>query len=113
MHEVQDGIPPEHRARLAHKGRLLYEKFCGTGGPGGCAEGFALYHIRRGEGEVARDLLAFLEARVEDLRRHDPEGRLALTEDLAARVRRHLEGEAEGPPDPSHRASLLKAKERP
>jgi hypothetical protein len=113
MHEVRAGMPPERRARLAHKGRLLYEKSCGTGGRGTCAEGFALYHIARGEGEVARDLLAFLEARVDDLRRHDPEGRLAPTEDLAARVRRHLQREADGPPDPSLWASLLKAAKRP
>ena len=87
-------LTPERRARLAAKGRLLYFKFCGTAGRGVCAEGFALYHIWRGEAAVAADLLAFLDARVATLRAHDPDGRLDLTERLAARVRRRLREEA-------------------
>ena len=87
-------LTPDRRDRLAAKGRLLYFKFCGTDGRGVCAEGFALYHIWRGEAGVAEDLLAFLDARVEALRARDPDGRLALTEELAARVRRRLREES-------------------
>jgi hypothetical protein len=93
-------MTPERRARLAEKGRLLYGKFCGTKGRGICAESFAVYHINRGEEEVARDLLAFLEARLEVLRRDDPDDRLALTADLADRVRRHLGLETDLPVAP-------------
>ena len=50
MDQVQVGLSPEVRARLAQKGRILYGKFCGTGGRGICAESFALHHIWRGEG---------------------------------------------------------------
>jgi hypothetical protein len=112
MAPVAAGLSPEQRARLAHKGRLLYGKSCGTGGTGTCAESFALYHIWRGEAEVARDLLAFLETQVAALREHDPDGKLAMTEELAKRLRRHLESEADAPPDPSRWAVLLKEKKQ-
>ena len=107
---VDIGLSLEQRSRLAHKGRLLYGKFCGTNGRGSCAESFALYHIWRGEAEVARDLLAFLDARIEALRGEDPAGRLATTEELAGRIRRHLQAEGDEPPAPSQSASILKAK---
>src|SRR4051812_28077821 len=81
-------LSPEQRERLAHKGRILYGKFCGTDGKGICAESFALYHLWRGEPVVARDLLAFLDSQAEALRCHDPDGRLAMTEALAGRIRR-------------------------
>lgn len=103
---------PEARARLALKGRILYGKSCGTDGKGVCAESFALHHIWRGESEVARDLLAFLETEVVALRDHDPDGRLPLAVGLAARIRSHLETEGDDPPDPSLWASILKAKKR-
>ncbi len=37
---------------------------------------------------------------------------LPLAEELAARIRRHLEAEGNDPPDPSLWASILKAKKR-
>ena len=110
MESVDLGISPEQCARLAEKGRLLYGKFCGTDGRGICAESFALFHIWRGESEIARDLLAFLEEKCASLREHDPEGRLALTEELTERVRRALVAEGDDPPDPSTWAAILKAK---
>ena len=100
------------RARLAMKGRILYGKFCGTDGKGICAESFALYHIWRGESEVASDLLGFLETEVVALRRHDPQGRLTMTERLAERIRLHMETEGDERPDPSQWASILKAKKQ-
>jgi hypothetical protein len=84
---------PEHRARLAEKGRILYRKSCGAGGKKTCAESFANYHMSRGEADVALDLLAFLETEAQALRRGDPEGRLGPTQELAARIRRSLEAE--------------------
>jgi len=110
VNRVDVELTPELRARLALKGRILYGKFCGTGGRGICAESFALYHIWRGEAEVARDLLAFLDAQVVALKEHDPHGKLALTEELARRVTGHLEDDADEPPDPSLWCSILKAK---
>ncbi len=112
MGQTYHELSPEARARLALKGRILYGKFCGTDGKGICAESFAIYHIWRGESEVARDLLAFLETEVVAFRDHDPDGRLPLAVELAARIRRHLEAEGDDPPDPSLRASILKAKKR-
>jgi hypothetical protein len=112
MELVAAGLSPEQRARLAHKGRLLYGKSCGTGGTGICAESFALYHISKGEAEVAKDLLTFLETQVAALREHDPDWKLAMTEELASRLRRHLESEADDPPDPSRWAAILKEKKR-
>jgi hypothetical protein len=58
-----------------------------------CVEGFALYHIERGEAEIARDLLGFLETRSEALRSSDPEGQLARTDELTARIRRYLDSD--------------------
>ncbi len=114
MNHVDAGLSPAERARLAHKGRLLYGKFCGTDGRGICAESFALYHIWRGEPEVARDLLDFLDARIEALTAEDPEGRLAMTRALADRIRRYLAAEGDGPPAPSQWTAILKAtKQRP
>ena len=91
MDRVDVRLIPEQRARLADKGRILYRKSCGTGGEKTCAESFAIYHIRRGEVDVARDLLAFLETEAESLRLDDPGRRLAPTVVLAARIRRSLE----------------------
>lgn len=101
MDRVDVELSNDRRARLVLKGRLLYGKFCGTQGRGICAESFALYHIWRGEAEVTRELLAFLDTQVETLRGHDPEGRLAMSEGLAARIRRHLEAEGDDLPRPS------------
>lgn len=112
MGQADVALAPEVRARLVLKGRILYGKFCGTDGKGICAESFALYHIWRGESEVAADLLAFLEAEVVALRDYDPDGRLAITEQLAARIQRHLEAERDDSPDPSLWASILKAKKQ-
>jgi hypothetical protein len=88
----------DRRARLAGKGRILYRKSCGAGGKKTCAESFALFHIGRGELDIARDLLAFLETEAEALRLHDSEQRLEPTEDLAARIRRSLEAYGENTP---------------
>lgn len=110
MNQVEIELTPELRARLALKGRILYGKFCGTGGRGICAESFALYHLWRGEAVVARDLLAFLDDQILALRERDPHGRLALTEELAGRILKHLEVDADDPPDPSLWCSILKAR---
>ncbi len=55
-------------SELIVKGQILYGKSCGTGERGICAESFALHHIRLGEPTVARDLVAFLDERIEHLR---------------------------------------------
>ena len=113
MERIDIGLPPELRARLAHKGQLLYEKCCGTDGRGICAESFALFHIWRGEPEVAEDLLTFLHARLAALQIADPENRLELTQELAKRVRAALLTEGNNPPDPAQWAAILKAKKEP
>jgi hypothetical protein len=97
MGRVDSAISAEDRARLARKGEILYGKFCGTGGRGICAEFFALHQTKLGNIEVVRDLLRFLDARIDALRARDDDDRLAITEALAARIRRNLEDEA--PPD--------------
>jgi hypothetical protein len=82
----------EQRARLGEKGRILYRKSCGaTNGKNTCAESFAIHHINRGEQDVARDLLVFLDSEAEILRLDDPERRLQRTVELAARIRAYLE----------------------
>ncbi|WZO98705.1 hypothetical protein EP7_000293 [Isosphaeraceae bacterium EP7] len=83
-------LDPAEQARLALKGRVLYGKFCGEGGQGTCAEGFARHQIQQGRPQVARDLLTYLDARLLALRDHDPDHSRAITEHLAARIRQHL-----------------------
>ncbi len=83
------GISAEERLRLARKGRSLYQKCCKSG-EGSCAEGFAFHHIDRGAPVVAQDLLVTLDAHARALREDDPDGRLALTEALASRIRARL-----------------------
>ena len=94
MSLTQMELTPERRALLARKGRILYGKYCGTGGRGICAESFALHQLRQGDVEVVDDLLRFLDAQLVALREHDPEELASMTEGLAERVRRHLENEA-------------------
>jgi hypothetical protein len=89
MNDFGSELSPEHRTRLARKGQILYDKFCGEGGT--CAEQFALHQLRLGNREVVEDLLRFLEGRIAALRTHDPEGLLPMTESLAERIRRHWE----------------------
>jgi hypothetical protein len=91
MDRDHGGLTPERRARLAEKGRILFRKCCGVSGQKTCAESFAVYHIVRGEVNVARDLLTFLETEAESLRLADPDGRLGTTKEIAARIRRSLE----------------------
>ena len=91
---MQSELSPERRALLARKGQILYGKSCGTQGRGTCAESFATYQLRAGNPEVVVDLLAFLDSRITELRDHDPDGRLAMTETLAARIRCHPDEEA-------------------
>jgi hypothetical protein len=86
------------RAWLALKGRLLYGKYCGTQGEGICAENFALYHLRKGECESVRDFLTFLDEQIATQTQHDPDNRLAMTQRLAERIRRHLAGAEEVSP---------------
>jgi len=112
MDRVHVGLSPDQRKRLAEKGRILYVKSCGTTGKGTCAESFALHHIWRGEAEIARDLLAFLETEATALRAFDPDSRLTFTEELAARIRADLDLEAEEPPDSARRASILKMRKQ-
>ncbi len=113
MEHGETPLTAERRARLASKGRLLYSKFCGTGGRGVCAESFALYHIWRGEPIVAEDLLAFLDERIEGLRVDDPNGRLELTRALRDRLRLRLldestdEQNANAPREPLDRRGLV------
>jgi len=95
MDPAESEISARRRARLAEKGRILYTKSCGTKGNRTCVEGFALYHIERGESEIVRDLLGFLETRTVDLRLSDPEDQLARTDDLVAQIRRFLDSDAE------------------
>ena len=90
MDPVPSELSPRERDRLARKGELLYGKSCGTGGRGACAESFAVHQLRLGRVEVARDLLRFLDGRIDSLRSADPAGLLPETEALAARIRKHL-----------------------
>ena len=92
MDPIEVVTSPERRARLNVKGLVLYGKSCKTGGRGICVESFVLHHIRLGEPTVARDLVAYLDDRIDALRADDPHGRLAMTEALADRIRGHLEG---------------------
>ena len=112
MDKVDLEVSPEQRARLVQKGKLLFEKFCGTNGRGICAESFALYHIWKGEGQVARDFLAYLDATIGSLQSSDPDDRLARAEDLATRIRSHIEKEGDDPPPASQWATILKEKKR-
>jgi hypothetical protein len=98
------GMNSEQRARLAEKGRILYRKSCGAITKKSCAEIFAQHHIDRGETEVARDLLAFVDSEAEALRADDSDGRLAITEELARRIRgRLLRALSEGETAPAGR----------
>ncbi len=94
MNRAQPELSAERRALLARKGQILYGKSCGTNGRGTCAESFAVYQLRLGNVAVVRDLLQFLNSRLDALREHDPEGLLPMTESLAAEIRQHLEDEA-------------------
>ncbi len=80
-------LTPEHRARLARKGELLYAKTRGARGPGGCAEGFAIHQLRLGNDDVVSDFLRFLEGRLAQLDPDDPEGLREATETLVDRIR--------------------------
>ena len=93
MDPIEVGIAPERRARLIAKGYILYGKYCGLDRRGICAERFALHHIRLGEPIVARSPLGYLGERIEAFRIGDPDGRLAMTEALAGRIRCHLDGD--------------------
>ncbi|MGL6075607.1 MAG: hypothetical protein ACRC8S_15745 [Fimbriiglobus sp.] len=86
----QDGLTPTRRQALREKGETLYGKYCGTGGRGICAESFCVYHISRGEGVVAEDLIQYLEAVVEKLSVDDPQDRLESTRGLIHRIQHHL-----------------------
>ncbi len=90
MAAVEIELAPDRRSMLAEKGRLLYGKFCGTGGRGICAESFAVFHIGRGEAVVAEDLVAYLNEVVAELQVFDIHDRLSATQGLLARVLRHL-----------------------
>ena len=106
MDPVTSGVSQPRRERLADKGRRLYRKSCGTSGKKTCAEGFTVYHIRRGEVEIAQDLLVFLETEADVLRRDDPAGRLAWTEELITRIRRQLPARGDDPPGARSSASF-------
>jgi hypothetical protein len=91
MSRGQSELSEERRALLARKGRILYGKSCGTGGRGTCAGSFAQYQLRLGHVAVVRDLLEFLNGRLDALRADDPDGLLPKTESLAAEIRQHLD----------------------
>jgi hypothetical protein len=88
-----DSETPDRRASLAAKARLLYARGCTPLDEGGCLEGFAHYHLERGELAVVTDLLEFLDGQVALLRSHGPAGRLAATEALVTRIREALRAE--------------------
>ncbi len=94
MSQVRFELAPERRELLARKGQILYGKYCGTKGRGICAESFAIHQLWLGNVEVVEDLLAFLDDQLRTLRADDPDGRLAMTEELVERVRGHLANEA-------------------
>ena len=94
MDREKTGFAPEVRDRLGRKGRILYGKSCGTGGRGACVESFARHQLRLGNVEVVRDLLRFLDSRLDMLRMEDSDALLPMTESLAGRIRRHLEDRA-------------------
>jgi hypothetical protein len=94
MNHGESELSPQRRAQLARKGQVLYEKSCGPGGRGTCAESFARYQLRLGNTGAVRDLLQFLDSRLVALRDNDPEGLLPMTESLATRIRQQLENEA-------------------
>jgi hypothetical protein len=104
MDRTESRLSPERRAQLARKGRILYQKSCGAGGAGHCAESFARHQLRQGHIEVVSDLIRFLDDRLAALRTADPQGLFTTTESLAARLRRHLE-EVAGPGTPSEPSS--------
>ena len=94
MDEIKVETTPGRRALLARKGEILYGKFCGTKGRGICAESFALHQLRLGNVEAVADLAGFLDRQLATLRECDPDGLLAMTADLAGRIRRLLATEA-------------------
>ncbi len=94
---AESGLSAQRRTRLAAKGRILYDKSCGMAGKKTCVDGFALYLIGRGEADIARDLLAFLEEQRDALRRCDPGGHFTRADELATRIRRYLESDADKP----------------
>ena len=84
-------VTAERRQALAHKGEVLYGKYCGTGGRGICAESFAEYHVWRGEYAVARDFLVFLAAQLDTLHQtsaatFEMQEQLVMTERLITRI---------------------------
>jgi len=81
------------RERLARKGRRLFEKACGVAGTG-CVEGFVRHHLRRGEPEVVRDLLSFLDRECERLQVQDPGRDLTIARGLSGRIREWLDADA-------------------
>ena len=92
-------VTEERRAFLAHKGKILYAKYCGTQGHGICSESFAEYHIWRGEYVVARDFLVYLESELISLRQEaltNPQAafQLTITQRLVERIQSLL-GETE------------------
>ncbi len=91
MLQSQSELSPDRRARLARKGQILYGKSCGARGPGNCALSFALHQLRLGNVAVVRDLLHFLDTRLETLQNNDPEGLMPMTETLITQIRRDLE----------------------
>ena len=76
-------LTDERRAQLAHKGQLLYGKYCGLDGKGIYAESFAEYHMLRGEHVVVTDFLEFLRCA---LNIETGPARIQITEQLIRRI---------------------------
>lgn len=88
LEEVE--VSEERRQQLAHKGTLLYAKYCGLDGCGICAESFAEYHIARGELIIARDYVKYLSDQLETLSEEERARQREITERLIERIRNHL-----------------------
>ena len=93
MNEMSPGLDAGRRARLALKGERLYLKYCGRNGRDICAESFAKYQLTIGNLGVVVDYIAFLEGRLAGFSTDDSDPRKAMTADLLARIRRHIEQE--------------------
>lgn len=91
MSKVDLELTPQRRALLAHKGKLLYGKYCGTRGRGICAESFAIYQLQQGNRSVVVDFLGYVQEQLSKLQSSDPAGQLLMTRELIRRLEQHLE----------------------
>jgi hypothetical protein len=91
MNDLFDKSNLDRRSPSADKVKVLFDKFCGAGGRGSCLEGFAIHQLRLGNLDAVRDLIRFLETRIDDHLIEDPEAGAPATIELLRRVREHFE----------------------